>query len=82
MNRLVDVHLSHVDLDELRQISGQTADLDLVHVVHDLAAALRECLQDAESRRALGREAALAALPFERARAIRVYAEGVQALAR
>ncbi|MDA0948002.1 MAG: glycosyltransferase family 4 protein [Planctomycetota bacterium] len=47
-----------------------------------LAAALRACLEDEESRRAMGREAAQRAQPFERARAIRVYAEGVQALAR
>ena len=47
-----------------------------------LAEAIRDCLESEDSRRAMGAEAAERALPFERARAIQVYAEGVQALAR
>lgn len=46
-----------------------------------MASALSECLVDEGVRLVMGREAARAALPYERARAIAIYADGVKALA-
>jgi hypothetical protein len=46
-----------------------------------MASAFSECLADEGVRLVMGQEAARAALPYERARAIATYAEGVKALA-